>query len=521
MVVAILCLGIGASTAIFSLVDAVLLKSLPYDRPDRVAVLFADGSARGQGRRMATTAGDFIDWRANATPAFTALAALRNESRRITSVDTPIVPLVHAVSANYFDVLGSRPLAGRTFRTGEDEPGRGDIVILSYAIWQTVFGGAPSAIGRVIDLDGKPHTIVGVMPADFYAAHIFNVQPGLWVPAPFDAERADRSTRDVLVYGRMSDGVSLERAQTAIAAAATRIAKVHPDTDDRWSVTLVPLREHTVGAFTHVAAALLVAVGLVLLIACANVANLALVRGTERAGEIALRTALGASRGRIAGELLLESVLLGAGGGALGTLLAVLVLPVLVHLIPTGSGVPFLDRAVVDGRVLAFAAAASIASAVLVALLPSRQASRLDVVAGLRNTGRGSVLSSSTTWRNALVCGEVALAVVVVMSAALMWQTLLSLDRTPAGFRADRIAKLRTSLRGDAFTTPSSRVTHFEELQRQLEKLPGVALASGVSFEPPTQPGMISAVRLRLPGRFRRSLVGAGRRQPRRPVRLL
>ena len=299
----------------------------------------------------------------------------------------------------------------------------------------------------------------------------------------------------------MSDGVSLERAQTAIAAAATRIAKVHPDTDDRWSVTLVPLREHTVGAFTHVAAALLVAVGLVLLIACANVANLALVRGTERAGEIALRTALGASRGRIAGELLLESVLLGAGGGALGTLLAVLVLPVLVHLIPTGSGVPFLDRAVVDGRVLAFAAAASIASAVLVALLPSRQASRLDVVAGLRNTGRGSVLSSSTTWRNALVCGEVALAVVVVMSAALMWQTLLSLDRTPAGFRADRIAKLRTSLRGDAFTTPSSRVTHFEELQRQLEKLPGVALASGVSFEPPTQPGMISAVRLRLPGR--------------------
>src|SRR4029077_1499280 len=163
--------------------------------------------------------------------------------------------------------------------------------------------------------------------------------------------------------------------------------------------------------------------------------------------EIAVRTALGASRAQITRELLLESTVLAAAGGAVGTLLATLVLPLLIHLIPTGSGVPFLDRAVVDMRVLAFAAAASIGSAVLVALLPSRQASRIDVIAGLRNTGRGSVQSAGRAWRHALVGSEVALAVVVVMSAALMWQTLLSLDRTPAGFRVDGIAKLRTSLR--------------------------------------------------------------------------
>jgi len=501
MVVAILCLGIGSSTAIFSLVDAVLLKSLPFDRPDSIAVLFADGSARGQGNRMATTVGDFVDWRANASPAFTALAALRNESRRITSVDTPVVPLVHAVSANYFDVLGSRPLVGRTFREGEDTPGREGVVVVSYAIWQTVFGGDRSVVGRVIDLDGKPHTVIGIMPADFYTAHIFNVQPGLWVPAPFDAQRADRLTRDVLVYGRMADGVSLERAQAAMAAAATRISQAHPDTDDRWSIALVPVREHTVGAFTHVAGALLVAVGLVLLIACANVANLALVRGAERAGEIAVRTALGASRGQITAELLLESSVLALAGGAVGTVLATLVLPLLVHLIPIGSGVPFLDRAVVDARVLAFATAASIGSAMLVALLPSRQASRIDVVAGLRSSARGSVQSAGGPWRQAIVGGEVALAVVVVMSAALMWQTLLRLDRTPAGFAVDRIAKLRTSLRGDAFATPSARIAHFDELQRQLQNVAGVESVSGVSFEPPTQAGMISAVRLRLPGR--------------------
>jgi putative ABC transport system permease protein len=234
--------------------------------------------------------------------------------------------------------------------------------------------------------------------------------------------------------------------------------------------------------------------------ACANVTNLALVRGAERAGEIAVRAALGASRGQITAELLLESAVLAAAGGAVGTLLAMLVLPVLIHLIPTGSGVPFLDRAVVDARVLAFAAAASVGSAVLVALLPSRQASRLDVIAGLRNTGRGTVHSAGGAWRHALVGSEVALAVIVVMAAALMWQTLISLDRTPAGFAVDRIAKLRTSLRGDAFATASARITHFDELQRQLQSVPGMAAVSGVSFEPPTQAGMISAVRLRLPG---------------------
>ncbi|HMD34874.1 MAG TPA: FtsX-like permease family protein, partial [Vicinamibacterales bacterium] len=228
--------------------------------------------------------------------------------------------------------------------------------------------------------------------------------------------------------------------------------------------------------------------------------NLALARGAERTGEVAIRTALGASRARVAGELLLESLVLATIGGAAGTLVALLGIPALVHFIPASAGVPFLDRASVDLRVLLFALAASIGCAVSSAVLPARLAGRVDVVDGLRGAGRGSMFASARYWRRLLVAAEVALAVVVVAGAALMARTLVALENVPAGFDAARIAKLRTSLRGDAFASPAARIAHFEALQRRLAAIPSVASVSGVSFEPPTPAVQIAAVRLRLPG---------------------
>ena len=499
MAVLMLALGIGANTAIFSVVDAVLLRSLPYADVDSLVVVFADGAARGQSGRLPSTVGDFLDWR-ESTAGFTAMTALRNESRRITSVDTPIVPLVHAVAANYFDVLGVRPAIGRTFNAGEDAPGNGDVVILSYGLWQSVFGGDPTLVGRPIDLDGRPHTVVGVMKPDFYSAHVFSVQPGLWVPAPFSAQRNDRTTRDVLVYGRLARGRSLASAQAEMAAITARLAKQFPDTNDRWSAALVPLRDHVVGPFSQTGGLLLAAVGLVLLLACANVANLTLALATERARDVALRAALGASRSRIVGQLLVESLVLSLAGGAVGAALAAFAAEPLARLIPPQAGVPFLDRVSVDPPVLIFTLIISIASGVVFGLAPSRRITRLDVIEALREGGRGNVSAPARRMREMLVVCEVALAVVIVSAAGLMLRTYVGLLHVRPGFEIDHVLKIRTSLRGEAFETPASRVAHFDELKRRLEGVPGVARASAVSAEPPVQTGVFGAVRLTLPG---------------------
>ncbi|HYM25662.1 MAG TPA: ABC transporter permease, partial [Vicinamibacterales bacterium] len=242
--VALLALGIGASTALFGIVDAVLLRPLPYADPESVVVVFADGTARGQGAQLATTPGDLSDWQARSGSVFAALAALRNVSPRITSLDTPVVPLTHAVTANYFDLLGAAPIAGRTFRAGEDEPGRDSVAVLSYGLWQSKFGGDAAIVGRTIDLDARPYTVVGVMGRDFYSPNLFNVRPDLWIPHAFGAEREDRATRDVLAFGRLRPGVALAAARGVMRAVAADAAREHPQTGDRWSIALVPIREY-------------------------------------------------------------------------------------------------------------------------------------------------------------------------------------------------------------------------------------------------------------------------------------
>ena len=501
MAVLILALGIGANTAIFSVVSAVLIRSLPYGDPASLVTVFGDGVARGQGGRMPVTAGDFAWWRERIR-TFSGLAALRNESRRITSVETPVVPLVHAVTANYFDVLGAPPALGRGFRPGEDEPGRTKVVVLAYGIWQSIYAGDPSVIGRSIDLDGEPHTVVGVMGREFFSAHLFSsVQPGLFIPKAFSLLRDEHATRDIVVYGRLAPGRTVAAAQAEMASITADIARQHPDTNDRWSAAVVPIRELAVGQFGPTGVILLAAVSLVLLIACANVANLTLSRATERSREVALRVALGGSRGRIVSQLVTESLLISLAGGALGALIAFAAKDPLARMIPAQAGVPFLDRVSVDGAVLAFTLLISLASGLLFGLFPAREATRVDLVDILREGGRSQVSSRGRRFRNGLVVAEVALAVVVAAGALLMVRSFDGLQGISPGFDVERVLTLRTSLRGDDFATPASRVAHFEELKRRLEAIPGIARVTATSFEPPMPAaGVFGGARLSLPG---------------------
>jgi len=498
LAVLILATGIGANSAIFSVVDAVLLRSLPYGHVEDLVVVWADGTARGMSDRLPATPGAFLDWRDEAE-VFSGIAALRNVSYRVTSLERPVVPLVHAVTANYFDVLEAPPLLGRSFRPGEDAPGAPGVAMLSYALWQTAFGGDPDIVGRVISLDDAPHEVVGVMPADFYSAHVFAVQPGLWVPLPLENERDVRANRDLVAYARLA--VPRDAAQAAMSALSARLAEQHPATDDRWSARLVPLREHAVGAYSQTFGLLLAAVALVLLIACANVANLTLARASERSREIALRAALGAARSRIVGQLLGESLLLALLGGGLGLVLARAAVGPLALLIPAGAGVPFLDEVAVDGRVMLFTLLVAVAAGVVSGLVPARQALQTDLVSTLKEGGRsGATGARGGRLRAALVVAEVALAVVVAAGAALLIQTFARLEAVDPGFDAERVLKLRMSLRGEEYAAPERRRAHFEELQRRLAALPGVSAASGVSFEPPIAGQVFGAVRIALPG---------------------
>lgn len=501
MALAILTLGIGANTAIFSVVNGVLLRSLPYRDVDNLMIIWSDASAHGMSNQLRTSPGTFLDWREQAD-VFSGLVAVRNVSYRITSVEDPVVPLVHAVSADYFDVLGVEPLHGRTFRPGEDQPGAGDVVVLAYGLWQSVFGGDPATVGKTITLDERPYTVVGVIKPDFYSAHGFAVQPGLWVPLALGDSRDDRSTRNLFVYGRLAESRNPGQAQAAMHTISARIAELHPETDEKWGARLVPLRQHAVGRFSDVFGILLAAVGVVLLIACANVANLTLARATERSRELALRTALGAGRSRIIVQLVTESMVLSLLGGLAGLALATLAVGPMASLIPSGSGVPFLDGVHVDSRVILFTFVLSLLAGIAFGLAPARQASRPDLATAFKQDGRsGAVGARRQRLRGTLVIAEVALAVVVVAAAGLMLQTFAHLRLYSPGYDAERILKLRTSLRGEEFSAPGQRIAHFEELQRRLASLPGVVSASAVSFEPPILAGVFGAVRIALPGR--------------------
>ncbi|HEX5724423.1 MAG TPA: ABC transporter permease, partial [Longimicrobiaceae bacterium] len=469
--VATLALGIGANTALFSAVDAVLLRPLPYRNAERVVAV--SESWRGTPGRVAP--GLFVDWRAQAR-SFAALAAFEGGSFNLSGGATPERLYGARVSPAYFAVAGLPPALGRYFLPHEERPGAGDVVVLSHALWATRFGADPGVAGRAVLLNGRPYTVVGVAPPELT---LTPDDEALWVPLTLTAaERAKFDGHHLQVFGRLRPGVSPARAQAELARVTAEAARRHPvELVDR-TARVAPLREALVGGFRRRLLLLLAAVGSVLLIACGNVASLLLARAAARRRETAIRTALGASRGRLVRQFLAESLVLALAGGALGLLVARAGLGVLRALAP--AAVPMLHQARLDPRVLAFALGLSLVCALGFGLAPALYAA-LPAAGPLRSAAVGP---RHDRFRRALVAAEVAVALTLLAGTGLLVRSALALAAVPPGFEPRGLLTLRLALPADEYRQPEAVARAFSAVVQRVGALPGVTVAGAVNQLP-------------------------------------
>jgi putative ABC transport system permease protein len=492
-----LALGIGANTAIFTLINGVLLSALPYGDPDTLLIVVTDPTEATGAPTGGVAPADLIDWRRD-NDVFEAIGAHRNASLGFTALERPVVPLTQEVTVNYFDVLQVEPLLGRTFQEGDDVAGS-RVVVVSHRIWQSALAGDPDVIGKTVELDEQAWTVIGVLRPDFYSTNVIAVQPDLWIPLLLDGQESNRTLRSMIAFGRLRDGVTLDQADENMRAVAARIAAEYPATNSGWSAQVMPIRDRVLGGVQQVFLVLLAAVGFVLLIACANVANLILARSAERSREVGLRVALGASRARLVQQLVTESVVLAIIATAVAVAVAIWGIDALVAMIPASTGLPFLEQVSIDGTVLAFSFALSFLTGGLCALAPAAQLGGGGLAGSMKSGGRGhSGGRTSRRLRNALVVSEFALSLVLLFGAALMLQTFLGLRGYETGFDADELLHMRSSLRGRYQTSPDAIKSYFAELTRRLQELPGVVSVSGVSTAPPIVPFL--STQFRVPG---------------------
>src|SRR3954462_388244 len=473
-----LLLGIGANTAIFSVIKAVLLNPLPYRNPDRLVVL-SEQNPDGNADLVAPLT--FVDWQSQ-SHALRALAAFRQLRYAFAGTEAPLNgPSVRA-TPNLFALLGATATLGRTFLDEEGRSGNDRVAVLSRAFWQRQFGGSASVIGRTIQLDAQPYTVVGVMPAEFDfppSAHV-----DVWTPLSFDPNDAhgrSRQARSLSVVGRLGDGVALEQAQREMTLVASRLATTYPDSNAGWGARVVAVQQQLV---TTVKPALLMisgAVGFLLLIVCANVANLILARLSSRRTELAVRAALGAGRWQLVRQVLAESLVLSGIGGTLGLLVAWAGVR-LVHSLPEGS-LPRMQDVRLDGGVLLFALVISFVVALIFGLVPAIQASR----AGLRDTMSafsGTTRHSGGRLLSALVVIEVALALMLLVGAGLMTRSFATLMRVSPGFEPGNLLALQIYLPQSKYKTGIDRTRFYMDTIRRVGALPGVRSAAAVSALP-------------------------------------
>lgn len=476
VVILTLALGIGANTAIFSVVSAVLLRPLPFSQPDRIVSIQGLDVRTGEtGRPLSYP--DFADLRAQ-SKTLEAMAAYDEGTATLTGSGDAVHLELCGVSADMFAVLRTRPMLGRVFVSTEDRPGS-RVVLLSHRIWRTRFNGDPSVVGREIVLDAKPYTVAGVMPAEFQFP--LDQQPmDLWMSmgAAVDAEsQAERGSHFLRVMGRLKDGVTLEQANAETSEIAARLAKQYPDTDGHMSMGLQPEIDALVGKVQPALLLVLGAVGFLLLIACANAANLLLARAAGRQREMAIRTSLGAGRARILKQLLTESVLLALAGGGLGLLLAVWGSAALTSL--PSVGIPRLASAGVDLRALGFTLGVSLLTGVLFGLAPALHASRFNLFGSLKEGGRTATDGTGRSrLRNILVVSQVSLAVVLLIGASLMIESMFHLLHQSPGFDPQGVLVFNLDLPGARYGKPEQSADFFKELQSRIRTVPGVKNAS-------------------------------------------
>ncbi len=459
-------LGIGATTTVFSCVNALFLRPFPYAQPQQLMALRQDHKARGWTGNTVSYP-NFIDWQQEAK-SFTAMAAHSGRSFNMFGGAEPERVEGQAISWNMFGLLGVAPMFGRDFSEADGRPGSAPVVLLSAALWERRFGSDTTVVGRAITLNGNPYTVVGVMPAPYQ----FPEDAQLWV-ALNDSPTERRGWNFLNVIGRLRDDVSIQQADAELAGIFTRLASQYPDDNAGWSASVVTLREDKVGEYKSVLQVMMGAVMFVLLIACANVANLLLSRAAARHREMAIRTALGAGRMRIVRQLLTESVLLAFGGAALGIVIALWGLDLVAAAVPSDK--PFWMLFTIDGRVLAFTAAIAVGTGVLFGLAPAWQVSRGDVHGSLKEGSRGTGTGGARQrLRHALVVAEMALSIILLVGAALMIQSFMRLQRVDPGFDRQNVLASTVVLSGSRYDSARARATFFEELLPRLRGLPGV-----------------------------------------------
>lgn len=463
-----LALGIGATAAIFSVVDAVLLRPLPYPDPDRLAIVWEKPPNFDHNSVSVAT---YLDWREK-NDVFEIMAARVGQSVILTGGREPEQLAGAAVSPGYLELLGVQAAVGRTFLAEEEQPDRSAVAILSYGLWQRRFGGSPEAVGSSIRVSDKDFRVVGVLSAD---AALDRSGTQLYVPLAVDPSQASRSSHFLTVYARLKPTASLAQARASMENLAAGIAREHPETNKGWGVRIDSLRDSIIGSDLRLTlVALFASVFLILLIACVNVANLSLARAADRTREVSLRAALGAGRGRLLSQFLSESLILALAGGVLGMLLAMVLVDLLVSWMPSGT-LPAQTEVTVDLRLIGFSLGVSLLTSILFGIAPAWRASRQDPQPALREAGRGT--SAGLGRRRVgslLVVAEASLALILLVGAGLAMRSLWSLRGIDLGFDPSRLLTLHLSLPSAKYPDSASTARFFEQVLSSSGSLPGV-----------------------------------------------
>lgn len=494
IVVITLALGIGASTAIFSVVDNVLLRRLPYRNADRIVAI---QEVNREGKRGQVTSANFLDWRAQNT-VFEQLAALKITTSNLALSDHAERIDLAQTNANFFDVLGIIPQYGRLFIPQDEQAGHEPVVVVSDTLWQRRFGSDPSLVGKPITLDGRDYTVIGITPPGFQYPN----KTELWVP-PLRLVPELYLNQDVTqtrgmgylsAIALLKPGVSLQQAAAEMETITARLRQQYPTTNNRRFDRVVSLHEHLIGDTNKVLWLLLGAVTFVLLIGCANVANLLLANAAARQKEMAIRTALGASRWRVMRQLFTESTILALTGGAVGVLVAIWGLAAITKLLPRDF--PRLNEIHLDLRILAFTFAASVLTGILFGLAPALQISRPDLQESIRETGRGTSGSRrQSRFRQVLIAGEVALCVVLLAGAGLLFRSFLRLQSVNTGFVSEQVLTARLTPSGPNFTQQADFNKFYTQMLEKISAVPGV-IDAGIINNLPLDSGPTTGFRV-------------------------